>query len=115
MTRIKIQILENFNIGLFTSSSETIQAGAEALRLISIGFPLSAFSVTSSGALEGLGKGGPSLIISLCRYTIVILPAAFILSRLLGPAGVWNAFWVTEAAAAVISVAVYRRAVAIKG
>ncbi len=102
-------------IGLFTSSSETIQAGAEALRIISIGFPLSAFSVTSSGALEGLGKGGPSLIISLCRYTIVILPAAFILSRLLGPAGVWNAFWVTEAAAAVISVAVYRRAVAIKG
>lgn len=98
-------------MSLFTGTQETIEAGAAALRVISAGFIVSAVSVASSGALEGLGKGGPSLIISLCRYIAVILPAAFILSRLFGPSGVWHSFWVTEAVTAVISLAVYKKAV----
>ena len=53
-------------IGLFTSNPDTIAAGAKALRIICIGFVVSAVSTTSSGALEGLGKGVPSLVISLC-------------------------------------------------
>ena len=98
-------------ISLFTKTPETIRIGETALRIISAGFLVSAVSVTSSGALEGLGKGTPSLIVSLCRYILVILPAAFVLSRLFGPAGVWNAFWVAEAITAVLSLFVYRRAV----
>lgn len=98
-------------MSLFTGTHETIEAGAAALRVISAGFIVSAVSVASSGALEGLGKGGPSLIISLCRYIAVILPAAFVLSRLFGPSGVWHSFWVTEAVTAVISLAVYKKAV----
>lgn len=98
-------------MSLFTGPQETIEAGAAALRVISAGFIVSAVSVASSGALEGLGKGGPSLIISLCRYIAVILPAAFVLSRLFGPSGVWHSFWVTEAVTAVISLAVYKKAV----
>lgn len=98
-------------MSLFTVTQETIEAGAAALRVISAGFIVSAVSVASSGALEGLGKGGPSLIISLCRYIAVILPAAFVLSRLFGPSGVWHSFWVTEAVTAVISLAVYKKAV----
>ena len=98
-------------MSLFTGTQETIEAGAAALRVLSAGFIVSAVSVASSGALEGLGKGGPSLIISLCRYIAVILPAAFVLSRLFGPSGVWHSFWVTEAVTAVISLAVYKKAV----
>lgn len=98
-------------MSLFTGTQETIEAGAAALRVICAGFIVSAVSVASSGALEGLGKGGPSLIISLCRYIAVILPAAFVLSRLFGPSGVWHSFWVTEAVTAVISLAVYKKAV----
>ena len=98
-------------MSLFTGTQETIEAGAAALRVISAGFIVSAVSVASSGALEGLGKGSPSLIISLCRYIAVILPAAFVLSRLFGPSGVWHSFWVTEAVTAVISLAVYKKAV----
>ncbi len=99
---------------LFTHTPETIQAGETALRIISAGFLVSAISVTSSGALEGLGKGVPSLIIALCRNIIVIIPAAFILSRLFGPFGVWNAFWVSEAATAAVAYYVYRRTVRLK-
>ena len=98
-------------MGLFTHTEATIQAGETALRIIGAGFIVSAVSVTSSGALEGLGKGTPSLLISLCRYVVVILPAAFLLSRLFGAVGVWNAFWVTEVITAVISFVIYRKAI----
>ena len=99
-------------MGLFTHTEATIQAGETALRIIGAGFIVSAVSVTSSGALEGLGKGTPSLLISLCRYVVVIIPVAFLLSRLFGAVGVWNAFWITEAITAIISLFIYRKAIA---
>ena len=99
-------------IGLFSESAETIAAGSTALRLISIGFVVSSLSVISSGALEGLGMGGPSLAISLLRYVVLILPLAFVLSRIFGASGVWHAFWVTEFLTAGVSYALYRRGTA---
>jgi len=98
-------------MGLFTSQPDTIQAGGTALRIICAGFVISSVSVTSSGALEGLGKGAQSLVISLCRYVAVILPAAFLLCRTIGPDGVWHAFWITEAVTAGAAFWVYRRTV----
>ena len=98
-------------MGFFTSNSETLKAGGMALSIISFGFIASSVSVTSSGTLEGLGMGLPSLIISLFRYVIIIIPAAFILSRLMGAEGVWYAFVAAEWVTAVASVFIYRRVV----
>lgn len=99
-------------IGLFASSAGTIAIGKQALQIICLGFVVSAVSTTSSGALEGLGKGAQSLVISLCRYVVFIMPAAWLLCRLIGPTGVWHAFWVTEALTAGIAYAVYRKSAA---
>ena len=98
-------------IGLFSSNPETIAIGQTALRIICLGFIVSAVSTTSSGALEGLGKGVPSLVISLCRYIIFIMPIAWVLCGRMGPTGVWHAFWITEVISAAVSLVVYRRAV----
>ena len=98
-------------IGLFSSNPETIAIGQTALRIICLGFIVSAVSTTSSGALEGLGRGVPSLVISLCRYIIFIMPIAWVLCGRMGPTGVWHAFWITEALSAVIAYAVYHKAV----
>lgn len=98
-------------IGLFAESQTTIQTGMTALRIISIGFVASSVSVTCCGALEGLGKGVQSLIVSLCRYVVIIIPAALILSRIFGAVGVWHAFWITEVITAAISWIVYKKGV----
>ena len=98
-------------IGMFTENAKTIQAGTVALRVISIGFMASSVSVTCCGALEGLGKGIHSLIISLCRYVVVIIPVAVVVSRFIGATGVWHAFWITEVVTAVISYFVYKKGI----
>ena len=96
-------------IGLFTVNEETIRIGITALHIISFGFIVSGVSVTCSGALEGLGQGTPSFYIALMRYVIVIIPAAFLLGKIMGATGVWLAFPVTEALTAVFAIFIYKK------
>lgn len=97
-------------IGLFTKNSLTILDGAQAVRIICIGFVISAVSVTISGMLEALGRGVESLILSLLRYVVVIIPAAFVLGKLFGGAAVWHCFWIAETIASLTAVfLIYRR------
>ena len=95
-------------IALFTENTQTIQIGVNALTIICKGFIISALSITCCGALEALGKGIASLIISLLRYVIVMIPAAFILSSVLGADGVFWAFPLTETVAAIAAIILYR-------
>lgn len=101
-------------IGLFSENPETIREGVIALSTISIGFVASSVSITCCGALEGLGMGVQSLMTSLMRFVVVIIPLAFVLSKAMGPHGVWHAFWLTECISAVISFVLYRAALAKK-
>lgn len=94
---------------LFARDAEAIRMGAGALRIISIGFVISSVSVTCSGVLEGLGKGTASLWISLTRYIVLMLPLAFLFSRIFRAGGVWYAFAVTEWLAAALSFFIWKR------
>lgn len=96
-------------IGLFTANPDTVSIGIVALHIISLGFIVSAISVTSSGALEALGQGMPSLVVSLLRYVIVIIPTAAILSKKVGVTGVWWAFVITECVAAAVAFVLYHK------
>ena len=53
--------------------------------------------------------GMSSLWISLSRYVVVIIPAAFLLSRVCGADGVFYAFPVTEVVTAVLAFAIYHK------
>ena len=104
-------LFPNQLFGLFTENAATVQMGAEALRIISLGFLVSSVSIISGGVLEGLGLGVQSLIISLLRYLVLLVPAGFILSRFLGAAGVWHGFWLTEWVTTAAAFVIYKKAV----
>lgn len=106
-------MIPNHLIGMFTTGETTVKAGAEALRIISAGFIISSVSIVTCGVLEGLGKGKESLMISLCRYVLIIIPAAWIVSRIVGVTGVWHGFWIAEVVTAGISLIIYQKAVRI--
>lgn len=96
-------------MGLFTNNPNTLAAGVTALRTICLGFVVSSVSVTFSGTLEGLGKGMPSFVISLLRYVVIIIPAAFVLSRFFEAQGVWMAFGVAELLTAVAAYGIFAK------
>ena len=76
-----------------------------------MGFLASAVSVTACGALEGLGKGGASLLVSLLRYIIIPIPAAWLLATFAGVAYIWHAFWIAELITAIAAFFIYKKSV----
>ena len=54
--------------------------------------------------------GGPSLRISLLRYAVIMIPAAWLLSLAFGAEGVWHAFWISELLTAAASVFILKKA-----
>ena len=95
--------------GLFSSSPETIAIGKSAIRIISMGFLASAVSVTACGALEGLGKGGASLLVSLLRYIIIPIPVAWLIATFAGVEYTWHAFWIGELITGIAAFILYMK------
>ncbi len=88
----------------FFDASETMLAiGVPALRIISISFIISAFSIICGSVFQALGNGIYSMSVSIIRQLLVLLPVAYGLSRLGNVDYVWWAFPIAEVVAAVCS------------
>ena len=100
----------DFLMGLFDSSAdgEMITIGRVALPIISSHFLLAAAGITLSTVFQAVGKGAYSLIMSLCRQIVVLLPAAWLLSRISLNA-VWWAFPIAEAVSLTICLLLFVR------
>lgn len=92
---------------LFDANEEMMSIGVPMLRMIAAGFLISTVGCVLSGAFEALGKGVQSLVVSLLRQLLVIIPLSMVLSRVMGIYGVWITFPIAELAAAVIGCILY--------
>ena len=97
-------------MAMFDSSEDgsLIAAGKTALRTISVCFLPAAVGITLSTVFQAVGKGMYSLIMSLCRQLVVLLPAAWLLSRISVEA-VWWAFPIAEVASLAICLFLFAR------
>ena len=93
---------------LFNANAEMFEIGVPMLRIIAIGFIISTVGCVLSGAFEALGKGVQSLVVSLLRQLIIIIPLSAVLSKTAGLYGVWATFPAAELIAAVIGCILYR-------
>lgn len=86
---------------MFKADSELMSSGIKAIRIISLGFIISSIGIVYSGTFEALGKGKESLIISLLRQFIIIIPLSLILSKFIGVIGIWISFPISELIASI--------------
>ena len=93
-------------LSIFDADENLISAGTAALRIIGPSFILSSVAVVASGVYESLGIGRTSLMISLLRQMIFMVPLSFVLSRFLGPVGIWLSFPISEASALAVAIPV---------
>ena len=76
-----------------------MEIGIPALRVISLSWLLAGFNIICSSTFQALGHGVISLFISILRQMVVILPVAFIFSRIAGLQATWLAFPISEVVA----------------
>ena len=75
------QLMPKQLLGLFNASEEMISIGIPALRIISLSFIFAGYCIVVGSMFQALGNGIMSLIVSIGRQLVVLLPAAYLLSK----------------------------------
>ncbi|MDO4536001.1 MAG: MATE family efflux transporter [Clostridium perfringens] len=94
---------------LFNASEDMLRIGVPALRIISINFIFAGFCVIASSVFQALENGMLSLVISVVRQLVAILPLAFIFGQAFGVNAVWFAFPVSEIISVILSTIFMRK------
>ena len=91
-------------LSLFHAETDMLDIGSRALRIIAIHFPLAGFCIIAGSVFQAVGNPSHSVITSVCRQLVVILPAAYILGLIGGLDAVWFAFPIAELVSLTLSV-----------
>ena len=93
-------------LAMFKADTQMLVDGIPALRIISLCFVPAAMGITFSTIFQAVGMGFKSLLISLLRQLILILPVAYFLSKF-GLLYVWYSFPIAEVVSCVVSILIY--------
>ena len=85
------------------SNTELLEMGVPALRIISLNFIFAGFCIVSGSVFQALGNGVLSLIVSVARQLVVLVPAAYILAHFGGVNAVWWSFPLAECMSVICS------------
>ncbi|MCI9251241.1 MAG: MATE family efflux transporter [Lachnospiraceae bacterium] len=96
-------------LGIFEASLDMLAIGVPALKIISLSFSFAGYGIVVGSVFQALGNGVYSLMVSVARQLLVILPVAFVLARVGGLAAVWWAFPIAEIVAVIMSTVLFRR------
>ncbi len=94
---------------LFDASEGMMEMGVAALRIICTHFIFAGISINLGASFQALGKSHYSMIVSFARQIVVLLPAAYLLSKTGVLNNVWIAFPIAEVMSLAISLILFRR------
>ena len=108
---LAFQTIPDVLLSLFDASAEMTAIGVPALRTISISFLLAGFCIIAGSVCQAIGNPLYSMVVSVCRQLVVLLPAAWLLSRTGRLELVWWSFPIAEIASVTLSTIFLRRTV----
>ena len=106
---LAFQVFPDRLMGMFNAEGDMLSIGRAALKAISLSFPFAAYGIISGSLFQSTGHGFYSLIVSILRQLILIVPLAYIFSRFWGAEGVWIAYPAAEGAACLMTTILLRR------
>ncbi len=93
---IVFQIFPKQLLLLFDAQQDMLSVGIPALRIISLSFLFAGISMVLCSAFQAMGNGILSLIVTLVRQLILLLPLSWWLARTYGLPETWIAFLIVE-------------------
>lgn len=101
---LAFQIFPSEMFAMFDASATMLEIGVPALRIISISFLLAGFCIICGSMFQALGNGVYSMLVSIARQLLVLLPAAYLLSLSGKVTMVWWAFPIAELVSVAMTV-----------
>ena len=90
-------------LGLFAASPAMITIGVPALRIIGIHFLIAWFCIIAGTVFQSLGKAVYSMVVSVMRQLVVLIPAAYLLAHFGGLHATWWSFPIAEVISLMVS------------
>ncbi len=103
------QLKTSWLLNMFEPSPLMMEIGSTALRVISLSFLFAGYSIVVGSVFQALGNGVYTLLISVTRQLLVILPSAYIFGKLWGLDAVWWAIAIAELSAVLMSTLLFLR------
>ncbi len=101
---LAFELIPNRLLLLFDTGEDTLLTlGVPALRIIGVHFLVAWFCIISGSVFQSLGNGVYSLMVSIARQLVVLIPAALLLAKLGGLSLVWWAFPIAEVMSLIVS------------
>lgn len=104
---IIMQLFPEQLLSIFNATPDMVKIGIPALRTISICFVFAGFCIVIGSVFQALGRGTFSMIVSVARQLVVLIPAAYLLSLTGELNNVWWAFPIAEIASVIASAACF--------
>ena len=95
--------------GIFTHDEALLNMSAEGLRILTIGFPIVGFQMIGTNFFQCLGMVKKSIILSLSRQLLFLLPLLYCLPLWIGANGVWMSFPISDVLSAILTAIFLRR------
>jgi len=95
-------------LSLFNASSDMTAIGEKCLRTISLSFPIASISIIMISLFQAKGDGYLSMIVSIIRQIVVLIPSAWLLGHFFGLDAVWYSFVIAEVFALMVSSTFFR-------
>ena len=89
--------------GIFTHDEQLLDLSAHALKLLTILFPIVGYQMIGTNFFQSLGMVNKSIILSLSRQILFLLPLLYLLPLKLGADGVWLSFPISDMAATILT------------
>ena len=96
-------------LGFFNASEEMLQIGVPALRIICLSYMMAGACIAMGSIFQAFSRSFYSLFVSIGRQLVVLLPAAWLLSRTGSVTMVWWAFPIAEMVSGILSVIFFRK------
>ena len=104
-----VQVMPDRLLMLFEASETMLAIGVPALRAISWSFLFAGFCIVGSSVFQALGNGVYSMVMSIGRQLVVLLPSAWVLAKLGGLNAVWYSFMIAEVVSVFLCIYYLRR------
>ena len=106
---IIFQLFPKQLLSMFSANDEMYAFGIPALKIISLSFVFAGISMVLCAAFQALNKANTSLVITLARQLVILIPLTYGLMKCFGINMGWYAFVVTEIICSVYSLIVWRK------
>lgn len=106
---IIFQVFPEGLLKLFNASDHMMEVGVPALRIISTSFLFAGYCIILGSVFQALGNGVYSLIVSVARQLLCILPLAYVFARVAGLHAVWYSFPLAELISVTLTTILFRR------